>query len=169
MKNWYVLYTKPRNEKKVTTRLAENGFEVYCPLIRTLRQWSDRKKKVSVPMFPSYVFIRIAEEERQKVVQDPGVLNFVFWLGRPAVVRERELEAVRAIAEKGEEIEVQSGKPEKGETVAISFGPFKGLTGRIDAVDHSRVMVYIEELGCKVMFRWKEGEAERRRSGEGGA
>ncbi len=129
-------------------------MKIYCPLIKTLRQWSDRKKKVQVPMFPSYVFVRVDEKERQGVLQDPGVLNFVFWLGKPAVVRDREMDAVRQIAEKGEEITVESGRLEKGQFVEIPEGPFKGLTGKIDAVDKRKILVFIEQLGCKVQFRY---------------
>ena len=76
-KKWLVLYTKPRNEKKVAERLTKNGFEVYCPLIKTLRQWSDRKKKVEIPMFSSYVFIHIDEKNRQLPLYDQGVMNYV--------------------------------------------------------------------------------------------
>ena len=57
---WYVLYTKPRHEIKALERLAQNGFEVYCPMKTTLKQWSDRKKKVSEPLLPSYIFIKIS-------------------------------------------------------------------------------------------------------------
>jgi transcription antitermination factor NusG len=154
-KNWHVVYTKPRNEKKVASRLEQQGYDIYCPLIKTLRQWSDRKKKVQVPMFPSYVFVRVDEKERQGVLHDPGVLNYVFWLGKPAVVRDKEMDAVRQIAEKGEEITVQSGRLEKGQFVEIPEGPFRGLTGTVDAVDNRKVIVFIEQLDCKVQFRYQ--------------
>jgi transcription antitermination factor NusG len=154
-KNWHVIYTKPRNEKKVAARLIDSGYDIYCPLVKTLRQWSDRKKKVQVPMFPSYVFVRVDEKERQGVLQDPGVLNYVFWLGKPAIVRDKEMEAVRQIAEKGEEITVESGRLEKGQFVEIPEGPFKGLTGTVDAVDNRKVIVFIEQLDCKVQFRYQ--------------
>jgi transcriptional antiterminator RfaH len=75
----------------VTERLTKTGFEMYCPTIKTLRQWSDRKKKVEAPMFPGYIFAHVNEKERLAILNDPGVLNYVFWLGKPAVVREEEL------------------------------------------------------------------------------
>ena len=153
-KQWLVLYTKPRNEKKVTLRLTEKGYQVYLPLIKTLRQWNDRKKKVKLPMFPSYVFIYLSELEREEVVRDPGVLNFLFWLGKPAVVRDKEMEAIEEIAEKGEEIEVTGRRPEKGQFVEIPDGPFKGMTGEIDKVDRRKVLVYIKQLDCVVMFKY---------------
>ena len=154
MKKWYVLYTKPRNEKKATDRLTQAGYEMYCPLIKTVRQWSDRKKKVSVPMFPSYVFCHVDEAGRQIVVRDPGVLNFVFWLGKPAVVRDHEIEAIRKIENHGIDIRVEGGKPEKGQMVEIPEGPFKGMSGRVDKVDRTRVLLYIEQLSCIVQFKY---------------
>ncbi|XOV91191.1 MAG: transcription termination/antitermination NusG family protein [Bacteroidota bacterium] len=76
LSHWYVLYTRPRNEKKVIQRL-ENEFEVFCPLVTTKRQWSDRKKKVSEPLFRSYVFVKVTEAERQDVLRTPGVVCYI--------------------------------------------------------------------------------------------
>ncbi len=155
---WHVLYTKPRTEKKVAERLSANGFTIYCPLIRTLRQWRDRKKKVQLPMFPSYIFALTNERERQALIQDPGVLNFVYWLGKPAIVRDKEMEAIKKIAVSGDEVCVEGFKPEKGQFVTIPSGPFKGLTGRVDKLDSRKVVVFVEQLGCVVSFRYKIDE-----------
>lgn len=154
MKQWHVLYTKPRSEKKVTERLSKKGFDVYCPLVKTVRQWSDRKKKVQIPMFTSYIFASTDEKERQLLLHDPGVLNFVFWLGKPAIVRDSEMNAIKKIAESGDEITVEGVKMEKGQFVTIPEGPFKGLTGRIDKLDSRKVIVFVEQLDCMVSFRY---------------
>lgn len=154
MKQWHVLYTKPRSEKKVTERLSKKGFDVYCPLVKTVRQWSDRKKKVQIPMFTSYIFASTDEKERQLLLHDPGVLNFVFWLGKPAIVRDSEMNAIKKIAESGDEITVEGVKMEKGQFVTIPEGPFKGLTGRIDKLDNRKVIVFVEQLDCMVSFRY---------------
>ena len=156
MSNWHVLYTKPRNEKKAASRLAEQGYHVYCPLIKTLKQWSDRKKKVSVPMFPIYIFIKIEEAHRRDPLQDPGVLNYVYWVGQPALIREKEIDAIREIEEKGSEIMVQGSGFEKGQFIEIPDGPFRGMTGTVDKVDNRKVLVYIEQLGCIVQFYYKK-------------
>ena len=155
MNNWYAVYTKPRSEKKVTERLSYDGFEMYCPLMKTLRQWSDRKKKVQVPMFPGYVFVRISEIERSLILQDSGVLNYVYWLGKPAVVHENEIDAIKEIAEKGEEININSNNFEVGNLVVIPEGPFKGMTGRVDKLDKRKLIVLVEQLGCMVSFKYK--------------
>jgi len=153
--HWYVLYTKPRSEKKVTDRLTDTGYEVYCPLIRTMRQWSDRKKKVSVPMFPSYIFIHIDVKRRQEPLQDSGVMNYVYWVGKPAVIRDKEIEAIKEIENKGSDIVVQGSGFERGQFIEIPDGPFKGLNGTVDKVDNRKVLVYIEQLGCIVQFYYK--------------
>lgn len=155
MSNWYAVYTKPRSEKKVAERLSGRGFEVYCPLIKTLRQWSDRKKKVQLPMFPGYAFVRVSETERPDILQDQGVLNFVFWLGKPAVVRENEIDAIREIAANGNEINIQNDPFEIGQLVTIPEGPFKGMTGKVDKLDKRKIIVLVEQLGCMVSFKYK--------------
>lgn len=154
LSSWHVLYTKPRNEKKVVERLKKNGHEVYCPLLKTLKQWSDRKKKVQVPMFPSYIFAYTNESERYQLLMDPGVLNFVFWLGKPAIVREEEMEAIKKIADAGEDVHVAGSGFEKGQFVEIPEGPFKGLTGTVDKVDSRKVIVFVEQLDCMVSFKY---------------
>jgi transcription antitermination factor NusG len=153
--NWYVLYTKPRSEKKSSDRLLQEGYEVYCPLIKTMRQWSDRKKKVSLPMFPSYIFIHIDEKSRQEPLRDPGVMNYIYWLGKPAIVREEEIKAIREIENQGSDIVVQGSGFERGQFIEIPDGPFKGLAGTVDKVDNRKVLVYIEQLGCIVQFYYK--------------
>ena len=93
--DWKVLYVKPRNEKKVATLLENLGVTVYCPLVTEVRQWSDRKKKVQVPLLNSYVFVQIEEKERELVFQVPGVVRYLFWLQKPAIVRDSEIQLMK--------------------------------------------------------------------------
>ena len=90
-KNWYVIYTKPRWEKKVYSLLIDKDIEAYCPLNRVRRKWSDRIKWVEEPLFKSYVFVKVTEENLSSVRLIHGVVNFVSWLGRPAVVKNKEI------------------------------------------------------------------------------
>src|SRR5690242_2529438 len=92
---WYAVHTRQRWEKKVASLLEKKGIEQYCPLNKVLRQWSDRKKTVLEPLFTSYVFIRVAEADHLKVKQTEGVLSLVHWLGKPAVIKEEEIEVIR--------------------------------------------------------------------------
>ena len=82
---WFAIYTRPRWEKKVNHLLLQKGIESYCPLNKVRRKWSDRIKTIEEPLFKSYVFVRIADEERTPVRMTNGVVNFVYWNGKPAL------------------------------------------------------------------------------------
>ncbi len=155
MNNWFAIYTKPRSEKKVAERLSDSGIEVFCPLINTMRQWSDRKKKIQMPMFPGYVFVFVSELDRTKVLMDYGVLNFVYWLGKPAIIRQNEIDAIKEIADKGEEVSINSDEFEIGQLVKIQEGPFKGMSGKVSKLDKKKLIVLVEELGFMVSFKYK--------------
>jgi transcription antitermination factor NusG len=92
---WYAIYTRPRWEKKVNTLLAEKGIESYCPLNKVRRKWSDRIKTIEEPLFKSYVFVRIRDDERSNVRMTSGVVNFVYWDGKPALIRDKEIQNIR--------------------------------------------------------------------------
>ena len=94
-KNLYALYTKPRWEKKVFRLLTERGMEAYCPLNKVRKKWSDRIKLVEEPLFKSYVFVHTDETGKADVRLVDGVLNFVYWNGKPAIVREKEINDIR--------------------------------------------------------------------------
>src|SRR5580693_7123569 len=94
-RKWYVVYTKPRWEKKVYRLFEERRIEAYCPLNRVRKKWSDRVKWVEEPLFKSYVFVNVVEEELTEIRLVNGVVNFVYWLGKPAVVKEKEIEVIR--------------------------------------------------------------------------
>src|ERR1700680_3793725 len=95
IKQWYAIYTRPRWEKKVTERLTRGKIETYCPLINVLKQWADRKKTILEPLFTSYVFVHISDTERILVKETDGIINFVHWLGKPAIVRDEEIEVIK--------------------------------------------------------------------------
>lgn len=91
---WYVLITKPKSEKKVAEKLEQRGMEVCCPVRVEMRQWSDRKKKVEVPLLPSMVLVKLEDKQRPLVFETSGVLRYLFWLGNPATVSESEIDAL---------------------------------------------------------------------------
>jgi len=90
-KKWLVVYTKPRWEKKVNTSLVKKGIEAYCPLNKVRRKWSDRMKTIEEPLFKSYVFVKVEDAGMTEVRFVDGVLNYVYWNGKPAIVREEEI------------------------------------------------------------------------------
>ena len=143
---WFALYTRPKNEKKVTEQLVKLGIEVYCPLVTQVKQWSDRKKKVATPLISSYVFVNIEEKDRNKVFEAFGVVRYLFWLGKPAVIRDEEIYLLKdSLKEVISTFEISEIKP--GDMMNISRGPFQGKEGIVKAVEKNKIQLILKELG----------------------
>ena len=106
-------------------------------------------------MFPSYIFIYINEKNRQLPLRDPGVIKYVYYTSKPAIIRDVELNAIKEIENAGSDIKVEGSGFEKGQFVEIPEGPFKGMTGVVDKFDARKVLVYVEQLGCIVQFYYR--------------
>ena len=151
MVHWYALYTKPRKEQKVAQQLEQLGFTVYLPLKTEIRQWSDRKKKVVVPLFSSYVFIQIEESKRADVFIIDGILNYVFWLNKPALIRDDEMELMRRTIDQPNN-EVFVAALQQGEMVELQQGFFKGQQARIEQISNTKAHLYLPSLGIKLVI-----------------
>ncbi|HNP33332.1 MAG TPA: UpxY family transcription antiterminator [Flavobacterium sp.] len=148
---WYALYTEPRQEKKVTARLQRLNIEVYCPLIIQVRQWSDRKKKVEVPLLPSYVFVKMENHNRELVFQVSGVVRYLYWLGQPAIVKDSEIEQMQKwLQNKITSFEIVGIEP--GTLYEIPSGPFIGQKGIVEKVDKNQITLVLEQLGVKIIL-----------------
>jgi transcriptional antiterminator RfaH len=143
---WYVLYTKPRQEKKVADSLNSIGIEVYCPLVTQMKQWSDRKKKVQVPLITSYVFVNIEEYQREAVFKVSGIVRYLFWLGKPAVVRAIEIEALQQSLE-GIVASFEVSAIQKDTVYKIPDGPFQGFEGVVKNVNATTIQLMLVDLG----------------------
>jgi transcription antitermination factor NusG len=144
---WYALYTKPRWEKKVARLLAERGFEGYCPLNRMKKKWSDRIKLVEEPLFKSYVFVHIPLSKINEVRSVPGVLNFVYWNGKPAVILDEEILAIRRFLNEYEEVIALPFELKENERVIITKGVMMNMEARVHRVLNNKVEVIIDSLG----------------------
>ena len=146
---WFVIYVKPRTEKKVVQELEKLGVTVFCPMITEVRQWSDRKKKVEVPLINSYVFVQLKEKEREIVFQVHGVVRYLFWLKKPAIVRDEEISVLKEwLSGVGVNAEVENLKP--GDQLKIKSGPFKGKEGIVQELSKNRVQLLLQDLGLKI-------------------
>ena len=152
-KKWYALYTKSRHEKKVTERLVHEGFDVFCPMIKTVKQWSDRKKKVSVPLIPSYIFIKVEEKNRTKVLSDPSILNFVYWLGKPAVIKNNEIDRLKGVISNEEIQEFEIRHLNIGDKINIEKGFLKENDAVIKKTSKNYVYAELKELGILVVVK----------------
>lgn len=144
---WYAIYTKPRWEKKVNNLLLQKGIESYCPLNKVRRKWSDRIKTIEEPLFKSYVFVRIKEEERTNVRMTSGVVNFVYWNGKPAVIKEKEIQTIKLFLDEYENVEVQKIEVSPGDTVQVIAGPMMDKEGKVLEVKNKTVKLCIDSLG----------------------
>ena len=153
--NWYVIYTKPKWEKKVAEQLAEAGIDCYCPLITQIRQWSDRKKKVEVPLFYSYVFVQLAESERNSVFQSVGVVRYLFWLGKPAIVRHEEIEVIKKWINTSDAADIMVDRYKIGDAIQLESGPFSAQKAIVQEVTNTYYVLVLESLGCVLKMKIK--------------
>ena len=153
--NWYVIYTKPKWEKKVAEQLAEAGIDCYCPLITQIRQWSDRKKKVEVPLFNSYVFVQLDESERNSVFQSAGVVRYLFWLGKPAIVRHEEIEVIKKWINTSDAADIMVDRYKIGEAIQLESGPFSAQKAIVQEVTNTHYVLVLESLGCVLKMKIK--------------
>ena len=153
---WYVLYTRPKAEQKSAGELEKMGIEVYCPQITEIRQWSDRTKKIKTPLFKSYIFVRLNEPDRNIVFNVPSVVRYLTWLGKPAVVKDQEIETIKnwLSDDSFEDIQVHSLSP--GDQVKIHNGALKGKSGIVQEVGKKEVKLVLESLGFVITTRVKD-------------
>ena len=147
-KKWYALYTKPRWEKKVNLVLNNKGIECWCPLRKTEKQWSDRKKIVEEPLFTSYVFVYIEVTDRTKVLMTDGILNFVYYVGKPAVIRSEEIDLIKKyLSESDAKVTVQSlSSLDENTRIKVNHGVFMDTTGTVLKGGKKKVFVKLESL-----------------------
>jgi len=146
-KKWYVVYTRPRWEKKVADQLSRKKIDHYCPLNRVHRQWADRKKIVLEPLFSAYVFVQIDEAEQLQVRLTDGVINFVYWLGKPAVIRNEEIQAIREFLNDYRDVRLERTGVNLHDNVRIIGGPLVMQKGQVVSVKNKTVKVILPSLG----------------------
>jgi transcription antitermination factor NusG len=141
------IYTRPKWEKKVNQLLTEKGFESYCPLNKVKRKWSDRIKVVEEPLFKSYVFVKAAEADRTEVRMTSGAINFVYWNGKPAVIKEKEISAIRRFMNEHEYVEARPMDMNVNQRVRIIKGTFMDHEGKVLELRHKTAKIAIDSLG----------------------
>ena len=146
--NWYVLYTKPRNELKVMERFLSAGFEAYTPFKTEIRKWSDRNKKIRVPLLTSIVLVKVAKNATDSVFVIPGVVRFLFEGGKRAEVSDAEILAMKA------HLELNFISVEKkiltGDTVMV---PSINEEATVLSVKGKNCIAQLNKLGAKVSFQ----------------
>lgn len=151
---WYVLYTKPRNEKKVTALLSKAEYTVYCPLHEEIRQWSDRKKKVSEAVFKSYVFIFLDNYSLQcsAVLETPGALHFLWWNKKPGIVRDEEINSIKEFLTSYKHAELNIALS-PGEKVTIKEGILADKDGIVLYTQGNMVYLRLNSIGLNMVAK----------------
>jgi transcription antitermination factor NusG len=149
--NWYVVYTKPKWEKKLT----QIGIECYCPLIIQIKQWSDRKKKVEVPLFNSYVFIQIEDSDRNSIFEVAGIIRYLFWLGKPAVVRDEEINVIKNSLKESNIADISVSQIQVGDKIKLETGAFSNQNAIVQEVSKTHYILVLESLGCVLKIKYK--------------
>jgi len=147
-RKWFALQTKPRNEKIVLKQIELKGIEAYLPLTEKIRIWSDRKKKIEIPLFSGYIFIHAKENERlEAITNTSGAIRYIFYEKRPAVVSDREIELIKQALREPEKISIEDKKIKKGDMIIVTYGIFKGMKGFVNEFrGNYKVTVNLEEL-----------------------
>jgi transcription antitermination factor NusG len=146
-KKWFAIYTRPRWEKKVNLLLQEKGVESYCPLNKVKRKWSDRVKIIEEPLFKSYVFVKVSDEEKTTVRMTTGVMNFVYWNKKPAIIKEKEILIIKRFLDEYKDVHVYPIELKLNDRVRVTSGSFMDHEGKVLGLRHKIVKVAIESLG----------------------
>ena len=146
-KKWYAVYTKPRWEKKVADLLTRRRVEVFCPLNKVVRQWADRKKTVLEPLFSSYVFVNASNEEQLPIKQTDGIINFVYWLGSPAIIKPEEIDTIKNFLDEHTNVKLEKIAVSVADRVRITDGLFIHREGDVLEVKSKTVKVFLPSLG----------------------
>jgi transcription antitermination factor NusG len=157
---WFALQTRPRWEKKVASSLNENGIEHYCPLNKVVRQWSDRKKVVLDPVFKSYVFVKVADDKKWEVKKIDGILNYVYWLGKPARIREEEIDTIRKFLNEFEDVSVEPKNFHLTAKGRVKQGLLMNYEGMIVEISGNRVIVKIDSMGLQLSAHFDKKNLE---------
>ena len=144
---WYAIYVRPRWEKKVAEILTRKKIQNYCPLNKVTRQWSDRKKIVQEPLFTSYVFVRVSQFEITSLKQVHGVVNVVYWLGKPAIIRDSEIELIKRFLSEHDNVRLEKAPINVDDRVQILSGPLMELEGKVIALKPRTVKIMLPSLG----------------------
>jgi transcription antitermination factor NusG len=159
-KKWYALYTRPRWEKKVADLLEKKKVEVYCPLNKVQKQWADRKKIILEPLFTSYVFVHVTEQEHISIKQTDGVVNFVYWLNKPAVIRHEEIDTIKKFINEYDYVSVEKTQVNLNDRVRIINGPLMMWEGNVVEIRTNTVKITLPSLGRTLVAEIRKGNLE---------
>ena len=158
--NWYAIYTRSRFEKKLYSNLCKSNIAAFLPLVKVKRQWHDRIKTVETPLLPSYVFVHARKEDFLQIYPLSGFVRFVTFQGRPAKIKEREIELLRCIVAHGKNITPHI-TGQVGDVVRITSGSFKGWEGVVSQkLGSNRIIFQLESIQQMIAVELESSDVE---------
>ena len=150
--NWYVIHTKPKGEKKAEEQLLSLGINAYCPIRNEIRLWSDRKKRIQVPVLPSMVLVNIEDKDINKVFESSLVVRYMFWLGKRAVVRQSEVDFLKKYL-KGDYNIINSKLSNIKVGDNFSLSSFNNERGIVNRISNNNIWIYLKSIGYSVKLK----------------
>jgi transcription antitermination factor NusG len=144
---WFVFYVKSRTEFKAEQLLKRDGFESYLPVIKVLKQWSDRKKWIEEPLFKSYIFVKVKRYQLYNVLQTPPIVTYVRFAGEPAIIHQAHIDLIKELIINKTKFELSTEVIKVGESIKIKTGPFSGQNGVVKEIrGKKRLLVSLESI-----------------------
>jgi len=150
--NWYVLYTKSRSEKKVEEELLSLGINAYCPTRSEVRLWSDRKKRIEIPLLPSMVLVNVDDEHINRVFESSLVVRYMFWLGKRATVRQSEIDILKEYLNGDYKI-INSKLLGIKVGDSLSLSSFNNEKGIVNRISNNNIWIYLKSIGYRVKLK----------------
>ena len=151
--NWHILYTKPRSEKKAEKQLRSIGVDAYCPTFSKISLWSDRKRKIDVPVLPSMVLVNINDNDFKRVFKSPLIIRYMFWLGKRAVVKQSEVDILKKHLLNGKQnlINTDLSNIKIGDIFKLSS--FNNENGIVNRISNNNIWIYIKSKGYNIKLK----------------
>lgn len=152
--HWHAVYTKSRAEKKAQSELSEQGIEAFLPLQRKLRQWSDRKKWVEMPLISGYLFVHISRKEYDKVLQSNYIMSYVRFEGTAAIIPDQQIEYLKMMLKQDVlEVSVTTEKLKPGKEIEVIAGPMIGMKAvLVEIHGKSKIAVQIGQMNFAALI-----------------
>lgn len=159
-KQWFLLYTRPGCEKKVADLLERKQLQSYCPLTKLQKNWGDRKKPAMQPLFSSYVFVFATPDDHDRIRQTDGVINFIHWLSKPAVIRQEEIDTIKNFLKEYDYVRLEKTSINLAERVRIINGPLMMWEGSVVEIRTTTVKIVLPSLGYALVAEITKEAAE---------
>lgn len=164
--HWYAVYCRSRQEKLIERDLLEDGYEVYLPILKKLRVWSDRKKWVDMPLFPSYCFVRVSNKEYYKILEHPYVVKYISFEGKAVPIKEGQIDGIRRVLGENLDFELTTEKYKPGQRIEIGVGPMLGCCGEIIRVaGKKQLLIRLDNIGYSLVVKVPAAYIENRLTG----